>query len=65
MWLRYGVPWLWCRPAAAAVIQPLAQELPYSTGAATKGKTNKNGSSVVAQWVKDLVVSLLWRGFSP
>ena len=22
--------WLWCRPAAAAAIQPLAQELPYA-----------------------------------
>ena len=24
--------WLWCRPAAAALIQPLAWELPYATG---------------------------------
>ena len=23
--------WLWCRPAAAALIQPLAWELPYAT----------------------------------
>ena len=37
-------PWLWCRPAAAALIQPLAQELPYATDAAVKrikkGKKN-------------------------
>ena len=28
--------WLWYRPAAAALIQPLAQELPYAIGAAIK-----------------------------
>ena len=26
--------WLWCRPAAAALIQPLAWELPYAMGVA-------------------------------
>ena len=26
--------WLWCRPAAAAPIQPLAWEPPYAAGAA-------------------------------
>jgi len=30
--------WLWCRLAAAALIQSLAQELPYAMGAAIKGK---------------------------
>ena len=30
--------WLWCRPAAAALIQPLAWELPYASGAALKIK---------------------------
>ena len=33
--------WLWCRPAAAALIQPLAQEFPYATGAALKRQKNK------------------------
>ena len=28
--------WLWCRPAAAALIGPLAWELPYTTGGALK-----------------------------
>ena len=28
--------WLWCRWAAAALIQPLAWELPYATSAALK-----------------------------
>ena len=30
--------WLWCRLAAAAVIWPLAWELPYAVGAALKKK---------------------------
>ena len=28
--------WLWCRPAATALIQPLAWEPPYAAGAALK-----------------------------
>ena len=30
--------WLWCRPAAIALIPPLAWELPYATGIALKRK---------------------------
>ena len=30
--------WLWYRPAATALIQPLARERPYATGAALKRK---------------------------
>ena len=30
--------WLWYRPAAAAPIPPLAQELPYATSVAVKRK---------------------------
>ena len=33
--------WLWRRPAAAALIQPLAWEPPYAAGAALK-RQNKN-----------------------
>ena len=33
--------WLWCRPAAAAPIQPLAPEHPYTAGAALKRKKRK------------------------
>ena len=32
---------LWCRPAATALIQPLAQEFPYVMGVALKKKTKK------------------------
>ena len=35
MWLPMWL-WLWRRPAATAVIQPLAWELPYAMGAALK-----------------------------
>ena len=28
--------WLWCRPAAIALIQPLAWKPPYAVGAALK-----------------------------
>ena len=33
--------WLWRRPAAASAIRPLAQELPYATGAALKRQKKK------------------------
>ena len=33
--------WLWRRPVAAALIRPLAWELPYAEGSALKKKTKK------------------------
>ena len=33
--------WLWCRPAAAAPIGPLAWEPPYAMGMALKGKKKR------------------------
>ena len=33
--------WLWCRLAAAALIQPLAWELPYAMDMALKSQKNK------------------------
>ena len=33
--------WLWCRPAATALIGSLAWEPPYAVGAALKRQTNK------------------------
>ena len=32
--------WLWLWPAAAALNQPLAQELPYASGVALKNSNN-------------------------
>ena len=39
MWLNLVLLWLWCRPAAATLIWPLAWELPYAVGAAFKKKS--------------------------
>ena len=30
--------WLWCRPAAVALIRPLAREPPYAIGVALESK---------------------------
>ena len=36
-WVRDPVLlWMWCRPAAVALIWPLAWELPYAAGVALK-----------------------------
>ena len=44
---RYGLDlvllWLWCRLAAAALIQPLAWELSYAAPMALKKKKKKRG----------------------
>ena len=37
-WFGFMLPCLWHRPAAAALIQLLAWELPYGAGAALKRK---------------------------
>ncbi len=34
--------WLWCRPAAAAPIRPLAWEPPYAAGAALEKAKRQN-----------------------
>ena len=39
--LDLALLWLWCRPAAAALIQLLAWELPYAAGTALKKKKNE------------------------
>ena len=39
--------WLWCRLAAAALIQPLAWEFPYAVGAALKQKKKGKELSLV------------------
>ena len=34
--------WLWCRPAAVALIQPLAWDSPCAAGVALKSKAKQN-----------------------
>ena len=42
--------WLWHRSAASALIQPLAQELPYAAGAALKSKKKKKRERERKKW---------------
>ena len=41
MWLRSCVLWLWCSPAAAPPIPPLAWEPPYALGVPLKSQKKK------------------------
>ena len=52
--------WLWCRPAAAAPIRPLAWDLPYTAGAALKREKKKKrmGSNFVL--IKCLLMVRVW-----
>ena len=65
--------WLWCRPAAVALILPVAWELPYATDTALKSKkskTDKQNTTPFAQEfscgaaVKDLALSLQQLGIA-
>ena len=40
-----GLLWLWFRPAAAALIRSLAQELPYAASVAVKSKNSNNNNN--------------------
>ena len=43
--------WLWCRPAAAALIQPVAWELPHAVSEALKTKNKKQQLTEGTQFV--------------
>ena len=67
--------WLWCKPAAAALIEPLAWEPPYAAMRLLEKKkrtkstpTTISGVRAVVRWVKKLisVAWVLWRcSFDP
>ena len=40
-YLDLALLWLWCRPAATALIRPLAWEPPFAMGAALKDKSKQ------------------------
>ena len=44
--------WLWFRPAAAALIQPLAWELPCAMGVALKEENNPEGFIFASLYVR-------------
>ena len=48
--------WLWCRPVAAAPIQPLAWELPYTAGAALKRKEKKKKKKRINQIQREVLL---------
>ena len=45
--LDLALLWLWHRPAARALIRPLAWELPYVVGAALKRQKTKKKKKVI------------------
>ena len=54
--LNPALPWLHCRSAAVAAIQPLAWELPYAIGTAIKRK--RGGVALPFQRVAKGVVTV-------
>ena len=46
--------WLWCRPAAAALIWPLARELPHAVGVPLKRQKKKSIKSHSGPSLKDV-----------
>ena len=62
--------WIWCRPAATALIGPLAWKSPHAVGVALEmAKRKKKGSSVAANYgvghTYSLDPTLLWLGCRP
>ena len=52
--------WLWCRPAATALIQSLAWELPYAMGVALNKQTNKKKTTTDWDIFPDFSYSYYW-----
>ena len=57
-WLGSGMVWLWHGLAAAALIGPLAWELPYAVGTALKRQKNKTKQNT-DKWVNTNSIFLL------
>ena len=51
-------PWLWCRPAAVALIRPVAWEPPDATSVALKKRYKKKVNKLIRAF---LLVMGLWR----
>ena len=51
--------WLWCRPAAVALIRLLVWEPPYAMGVALKSKSKKDGGELEEEFRE----SILFRIF--
>ena len=57
-----ALPWLWCRPAAVAPIQPLAWEPPYATGVALKKQKKKKKFKCYPLRKEKIIVCLYMPG---
>ena len=59
--------WLWCRPAATALIEPLAWEHPYAKSVALKRQKQKiktnNQTNATCQTVFKMVVQIFYAPF--
>ena len=62
MRLRSGVVWLWCRPAAAAPIQPLTWEPPYAVGVALKRQKEKRLRTINVESNVDILAQVFYFG---
>ena len=49
--------WLWCSPAAATPIQPLAWKPPYASGAALKSKEKKKRKENTGEYLLSLRIN--------
>ena len=50
--------WLWCRPAATALIRPLAWEPPYTAGVALKRQKKKKRKEKERSQINNLILQL-------
>ena len=61
--------WLWCSPAATALIQPVTWELPYAVGMALKRRRKKEvieeSQILAAPWAHLLCTALLRQDSFP
>ena len=52
--------WLWCKPLATALIQPLAWELPCAVGIAPKSKNINNKKSIFRHSTISDAITVYW-----
>ena len=60
--LDLALLWLWCRPAAAAPIQPLTWEPPYAVGVALKRQKEKRLRTINVESNVDILAQVFYFG---
>ena len=61
--LDLALLWLWCRPAAAALIRPLARKPPHAVGAALKSKQTNKQKKVIKRMLAILSSDMAFLSF--